>query len=174
MGIRYRAFDSISSNLVRYRPVVNPNRLPIADFGGYPRPIVIEDYNRRAIAALRHAQALSGVRSATSFSRTLAERGGGSPSASAYRRWITGEAVVPAWALDVAAEVVGTTVQDLLDGAEGAGPAVDNWRVEIAEAIGRLEAEMIEVRQHIGLPWRGGDSAAAADEPPSGRARSAS
>jgi hypothetical protein len=114
------------------------------------------------------------VRSATSFSRTLAERGGGSPSPSAYRRWITGEAVVPAWALDVAAEVVGTTVQELLDGADGRGPAADGWRAEMAEAIGRLEAEMIEVRQHIGLPWRGGDRAAGADEAPPDRARSAS
>jgi hypothetical protein len=146
----------------------------IAEVGGYPRSIVVEDYNRRAIAALRHAQALSGVRSATSFSRTLAERGGGSPSPSAYRRWITGEAVVPAWALDVAAEVVGTTVQELLDGADGRGPAADGWRAEMAEAIGRLEAEMIEVRQHIGLPWRGGDRAAGADEAPPDRARSAS
>jgi hypothetical protein len=33
---------------------------------------------------------------------------------------------------------------------------------------------MIEVRQHIGLPWRGVDRVAAADETPSGRAQSAS
>jgi hypothetical protein len=114
------------------------------------------------------------VRSATSFARTLAERASGSPSASAYRRWITGEAVVPAWALDVAAEVVGATVQDLLDGAEGTGTAVGSWRVEMSEAIGRLEAEMIEVRQHIGLPWRRGERVAANDEAPPSRAQSAS
>jgi hypothetical protein len=146
----------------------------IAELGGYPRPIVVEDYNRRAIAALRHAQALSGVRSATSFSRTLAERSGGSPSPSAYRRWITGEAVVPAWALDVAAEVVGITVQDLLDGGAGTGSGPDRWRAEMVEAIGRLEAEMIEVRQHVGLPWRDGERATSVGEAPPSRERSAS
>ena len=114
------------------------------------------------------------MRSATSFARTLAERASGSPSASAYRRWITGEAVVPAWALDVAAEVVGATVQDLLDGAEGIGTPVGTWRVEMSEAIGRLEAEMIEVRQHVGLPWRSGDRVAANDEAHPSGAQSAS
>lgn len=81
---------------------------------------------------------------------------------------------MPAWALDVAAEVVGATVQDLLDGAEGTGTAVGSWRVEMSEAIGRLEAEMIEVRQHIGLPWRRGERVAANDEVPPSRAQSAS
>ena len=114
------------------------------------------------------------MRSATSFSRTLAEHASGSPSPSAYRRWITGEAVVPAWALDVAAEVVGTTVQDLLDGAEASGTAADTWRAEMTEAIGRLEAEMIEVRQHIGLPWRTDDRTAADRGAPPGLAQSSS
>ena len=114
------------------------------------------------------------MRSATSFSRTLAERASGSPSPSAYRRWITGEAVVPAWALDVAAEVVGATVQDLLDSAEGSGTAADTWRAEMTEAIGRLEAEMIEVRQHVGLPWRSDDHAATDQGTPPGLARSSS
>jgi hypothetical protein len=44
----------------------------------------------------------------------------------------------------------------------------------MSEAIGRLEAEMIEVRQHVGLPWRSGDRVAADDPAPSGRAQSAS
>ena len=79
------------------------------------QPVAVDDYNRRAIAALRHAQHLSGARSANAFARLLAERGHGSPSQSTYRRWIAGEAVVPAWALQVAADVAGTTVQSLLD-----------------------------------------------------------
>jgi hypothetical protein len=110
--------------------------------------VAVDDYNRRAVAALERAQALSGARSANAFARLLAERASGSPSASTYRRWIIGEAVVPAWAIEVAAEVAGTTVQGLLedDSAE-----LDHWRAQIEESIGRLEGEMIELREQLGL-----------------------
>lgn len=114
------------------------------------------------------------MRSATSFARLLAERADGSPSASAYRRWITGEAVVPAWALGLAAEVVGVTVQELLDGTDGTETASSSWQVEMTEAIGRLEAELIEVRQHVGLPWRNDDAAAGDDDAPRQHPRTAS
>jgi hypothetical protein len=114
--------------------------------------VAIDPYNHRAIDALQRAQALSGARSAVAFARLLAERAGGSPSASAYRRWITGEAVVPAWALGVAAEVVGVAVAELVSG-EPADAAPDQWRRQIEDAIGRLEGEMIEVREKLGMPW---------------------
>jgi hypothetical protein len=110
--------------------------------------VAVDDYNRRAVAALDRAQALSGARSANAFARLLAERASGSPSASTYRRWIVGEAVVPAWAIEVAAEVAGTTVQGLL---EDEAPGLDAWRAQIEESIGRLEGEIIELREHLDL-----------------------
>jgi hypothetical protein len=134
----------------------------------------VDDYNRRAIAALRHAQHVSGARSANAFARLMAERGNGSPSASTYRRWIAGEAVVPAWALQVAAEVAGTTLQALLDAEEGIQATPDDWRARIEDAIGRLEGEMIEVRQRVGLPWQSQESDAAADTSPTVQERATS
>jgi hypothetical protein len=130
----------------------------------------VDDYNRRAIAALRQAQHVSGARSANAFARQMSERGNGSPSASTYRRWIAGEAIVPAWALQVAAEVAGTTLQALLDIEEGSQTAPDDWRARIEDAIGRLEGEMIEVRQRVGLPWREEGDAAAESPTVQGRA----
>jgi hypothetical protein len=82
--------------------------------------------------------------------------------------------VVPAWALEVAAEVVGATVQDLLDGAERASTAAGAWRDEIVDAIGRLEAEMTEVRQRLELPWESGDGEDGEGEAPPGRTEPAS
>jgi hypothetical protein len=120
----------------------------------YASHIAVDDYNRRAIAALRHAQQVSGARSANAFARVMAERAHGSPSASTYRRWITGEAIVPAWALQVAAEIADVSVQTLLEGHGTEEPLPDAWRTHVEDAIGRLESEMIEVRQHVGLPWR--------------------
>src|SRR3954464_14842810 len=108
---------------------------------------------------------MTGSRSANAFARLLAERGNGSPSSSTYRRWIAGEAVVPAWALQVAADVAGTTVQTLLDGEARSEPASDDWRAYVEDAIGRLESEMIEVRQRVGLPWQGRETGEATDTP---------
>jgi hypothetical protein len=132
--------------------------------------VAVDPYNQRAIEALQRAQALSSARSAVAFARLLAERAGGSPSASAYRRWITGEAVVPAWALGVAAEVVGMTVEELVSG-ESAAATPDEWRREVGDALGRLEAEMIEVRQTLGLPWSHQEESTP-EHPMPGRARS--
>ena len=111
--------------------------------------VAVDDYNRRAVAALERAQALSRARSANGFARLLAQRASGSPSASTYRRWIMGEAVVPAWAIEVAAEVAGTTVQHLLDNEQ---PDLDDWRAQIEQSIGRLEGEIIELREQLDLP----------------------
>src|SRR4051794_574362 len=97
----------------RIRRLVKPNVGHSHRIRRYGSPVAVDEYNRRAIAALSDAQQLAGARSANAFARLLAERGHGSPSASTYRRWIAGEAIVPAWALQVAAEVAGTTVQEL-------------------------------------------------------------
>jgi hypothetical protein len=83
----------------------------------------------------------------------MAERAHGSPSASTYRRWIAGEAIVPAWALQVAADVANTSLQALLEDQSIGETTADHWRAHIEDAIGRLESEMIEVRQRVGLPW---------------------
>jgi len=126
--------------------------------------VAVDEYNRRAIAALSHAQQLAGARSANAFARLLSERGHGSPSASTYRRWIAGEAIVPAWAIQVAADVAGTTVQALLDGQTDARAASEDWRARIEDAIGRLESEMIEVRQRVGLPWQSQETETTSDQ----------
>jgi hypothetical protein len=49
-------------------------------------------------------------------------------------------------------------VQALLDSESGAQTLPDDWRLRVEDAIGRLESEMIEVRQHIGLPWQSQES----------------
>jgi Asp-tRNA(Asn)/Glu-tRNA(Gln) amidotransferase A subunit family amidase len=121
----------------------------------------VDDFNRRAIDALRHAQQASGARSANAFARQMADRANGSPSASTYRRWITGEAIVPAWALEVAAEVAGLSLGALLEPHDAETPP-DDWRARVEAAIGRLESEMIEVRQHVGLPWHSEERGAGA------------
>lgn len=120
--------------------------------------MAVDEYNRLVISALRQAQLMTGARSANAFARLLAERGHGSPSASTYRRWISGEAVVPAWALQVAADVADTNVQALLDGQIDTQLAPDDWRLRIEDAIGRLESELIEVRQRVGLPWQSAET----------------
>jgi hypothetical protein len=135
--------------------------------------VAVDEYNRRAIAALSHAQQLAGARSANAFARLLAERGHGSPSASTYRRWIAGEAIVPAWAIQVAADVAGTTVQALLDGQTDAPPASEDRLARIEDAIGRLESEMIEVRQRVGLPWQSQDTGTTSDQADTVQQRSA-
>jgi hypothetical protein len=131
----------------------------------------VDDFNRRAIDALRHAQQASAARSANAFARQMADRANGSPSASTYRRWITGEAVVPAWALEVAAEVAGLSLQALLEPRDAESPR-DDWRARVEAALGRLESEMIEVRQHVGLPWQSGEEDAGAAPSPTVRRRS--
>jgi hypothetical protein len=115
--------------------------------------MAVEEYNRRAVAALRRAQQMSHAPSANAFARMIAARADGSPSGTSYRRWVTGEAVVPAWALEAAAEVAGVSLPGLLsdDGQldEGASP---EWRTEMEDRIGRLQAEIIELRERVGLP----------------------
>lgn len=133
--------------------------------------MVVDAYNQRAINALQRAQSLSGARSAVAFARLLAERTAGAPSASAYRRWINAEATVPAWALGVAAEVVGVSVEELL-GGEPANTASDDWRRHLEDAIGRLEDEMIEVRKQLGLSWRDGEEKSPSEHDLPSQARS--
>jgi hypothetical protein len=99
--------------------------------------------NRHAVAALKEAQTLSGARSANEFARKLAEHAGGSPAESTYRRWLTGGAAVPAWALAVAAEVAGTSLAELLTNDT---TDFDNWRVQVDETLARHDAEIAELR----------------------------
>jgi hypothetical protein len=73
----------------------------------------------------------------------------------------------------VAAEVAATSLQALLDADESAHATPDDWRARIEDAIGRLEGEMIEVRQRVGLPWQSQESHADADESPTVQERPA-
>jgi hypothetical protein len=117
--------------------------------------MTVADYNLRAVAALEKAQALSGTRSANGFARLLAQHVSGKPSESTYRRWLAGEAVVPAWAVEAAAEVAGTTVGVLfadepLD--------IDTWRAQIEDTVARLQAEIADLRgvveRYVDTPTR--------------------
>src|SRR5918911_3509148 len=103
----------------------------------------------------------------------MAERANGSPSASTYRRWITGEAIVPAWALQDAAEVAGLSVERLFAEPSSDEALAGDWRSRVEDAIGRLESEMIEVRQRVGLPWQGEQRDTAAGSSPTVQQRSA-
>jgi hypothetical protein len=113
--------------------------------------MAIEQYNRRAIDLLTRAQRHSAARSANAFAQAIAERTGGAPSGTSYRRWITGEALVPAWALEAAAEAAGKTLLELLmDDTLASAPPLD-WRAQIEDTIGRLQAEVIELRERVDL-----------------------
>lgn len=117
----------------------------------YASAMAIEEYNRRAIAVLERAQRLSEARSASGFARAIAELAGGSPSGTSYRRWITGEALVPAWALEAAAEAAGKTLLELLMDDTLAPASPPDWRTQIEDTIGRLQAEVIELRERVDL-----------------------
>jgi hypothetical protein len=117
----------------------------------YASAMAIEEYNRRAIAVLERAQRLSEARSASGFARAIAELAGGSPSGTSYRRWITGEALVPAWALEAAAEAAGTTLPALLVENTQIPNSSSDWRAQMEDTIGRLQAEVIELRERVEL-----------------------
>jgi hypothetical protein len=97
------------------------------------RCVSVDDYNRRVIRALEQAQARAGVRSAAAFARRLAERGGGSPDASTYQRWLRGDSLAPAWALVAAAEEAGAGLDGLL------GLAGDDRIAQLEERMSHLE-----------------------------------
>jgi hypothetical protein len=113
--------------------------------------MAIEQYNRRAIAVLERAQRLSQARSATAFARSIADLAGGSPSGTSYRRWITGDALVPAWALEAAAEAAGSTLPALMLEEPQVSDTSSDWRTQIEDTIGRLQAEVIELRERLGV-----------------------
>lgn len=79
----------------------------------------------------------------------IAARAEGPPSGTSYRRWINEEALVPAWALEAAAEVAGTTLPALL--SEGSDEMSSDWRSQMEDTVGRLQAEIIELRERLDL-----------------------
>jgi hypothetical protein len=113
--------------------------------------VAVEEYNRRAVTALTRAQRLSDAPSGSAFARMLAARAGGAPSGTSYRRWINEEALVPAWALEAAAEVAGTTLAALLAADNGLDAESADWRAQMEDSIGRLQAEIIELRERVGV-----------------------
>ena len=108
--------------------------------------MAIDERNRRAIAVLERAQRIRGVRSSTAFAREIAKIADGSPSATSYLRWLNGDAVIPAWALEAAAEAAGTTLAALL---EEVGDVPADWRENMEDAVGRLQAEVLELRERL-------------------------
>lgn len=113
--------------------------------------MAVDDYNRRAVATLARAQRMSGAASGSAFARMLAERAGGAPSGTSYRRWINEEALVPAWALEAAADVAGTTLAELASADAALDTESADWRTRMEDTIGRLQAEIIELRERVGL-----------------------
>lgn len=128
-------------------------------FARYACRMPVEDYNRRGIEALERAQKAAGIRSAQEFARRLASRTGGPPDGSTYRRWLHGDGAVPAWALIAAAEEAQESLSILLNDESSSTATASELR-QLRRTIGRLNAEMIEVRQAIGLPSRSGDEPA--------------
>jgi hypothetical protein len=100
------------------------------------RSVNVENYNRRVIRAFERAQARSGARSAAAFARELAARGGGSPDASTYQRWLRGDSLAPAWALVAAAETAGESLDALL------GFAADDRLAHLEQRMADLEAAL--------------------------------
>ena len=95
--------------------------------------VAVDEYNRRAVTALTRAQRLSEAPSGNAFARLLAERADGTPSGTSYRRWINEEALVPAWALEAAAEVAGTTLAELLRADIGLDAQSADWRAQMED-----------------------------------------
>jgi len=162
LGASHNGFVNVVARLRAYYPNPGKSNHIRADLSSgsvrkvqicrYPAAMAIEQYNRRAIAVLERAQRLSEARSASAFARAIAALAGGSPSSTSYRRWITGEALVPAWALEAAAEVAGTTLAALVAHETEASPAAADWRAQMEDTIGRLQAEIIELRERLDLP----------------------
>jgi hypothetical protein len=125
------------------------NRVVLSDLHLDLTDMTPEEFNRHAIRALERAQRARGVKSNQAFARLLADRAGGTPSGSAYHRWLSGESIVPAWVLEVAAEVAAMDLAALFADDEPAPPH-DDWRLQttqtldrLSEAVGQLQAEMI-------------------------------
>jgi hypothetical protein len=125
----------------------------------------VEGYNRLGIRALERAQKVRGVRSAERFARLLADRTGGSPSSSTYHRWLRGEAPIPLWIVLAAAEEAQQSLDALFTDAE-LPPGVLDRLEQIDDLLGVLQAQMIEVRERLGLPWQAHPAAEATDERP--------
>jgi hypothetical protein len=120
--------------------------------------VSVEEYNRRGIDALERAQKARGIRSAEAFARLLALRTGGSPDGSTYRRWLRGDGVVPVWALVAAAEEADSSFDALL-GSTDVTPSHQDVQ-QLRQLVGLLQAQMIEVRERLGMPWQTGGVAA--------------
>jgi hypothetical protein len=122
--------------------------------------MTVNDYNRRGIRALELAQKACGIRSAEAFAKLLAERtGGSSPDGSTYRRWLRGDGVIPAWAIIAAAEEAHESFDSLL-GADNLPSSSVQELEHVKTLLGVLQAQMIEVREQLHLPWRTTDEKA--------------
>lgn len=127
--------------------------------------VQLEDYNRMGRIALERAQKARGVRSAEAFAKLLAARTGGYPSSSTYHRWLRGESPIPLWIVLVAAEEAEQSLDSLL--AEGQLPESVGERLgQLEELIGVLQAQMIEVRERLDLPWQSERAEEPATRPP--------
>ena len=94
------------------------------------------------------------ARSAEAFAGRIADRVGGAPDPSTYRRWLRGDSVIPAWVIIAAAEESGLTPNDLLSGAwSGADQATISGlpaRVEAQETeLRTLRDEVAELREYV-------------------------
>lgn len=134
--------------------------------------VQLEDYNRMGRLALERAQKARGIRSAEAYAKLLADRTGGSPSSSTYHRWLRGETPIPLWVILVAAEESQQSLDSLLAEADLPQPLTARLD-QLGDQIGVLQAQMIEVRERLDLPWRSESSEDPdADSPRPRRAKS--
>jgi hypothetical protein len=108
--------------------------------------VSVEDYNRRVAEAMDRAQRALGIRSAEAFARALAQRVGGAPAASTYRRWLQAQQAVPGWALLAASEMAGVGLDTLVGDADvtrGQGTTV------LADQVGELQRQVETLRRQV-------------------------
>jgi hypothetical protein len=108
--------------------------------------VSVEDYNRRVAEAMDRAQRALGIRSAEAFARALAERVGGAPAGSTYRRWLQAQQAVPGWALLAASEISGLSLDTLVgeaDLSKGQGTAT------LADQVGELQRQVETLRRQV-------------------------
>ncbi len=122
----------------------------MVEFDRYAWPqVAVEQYNRRVAQAMERAQRAFGVRSDEAFSRALADRVGGSPAGSTYRRWLQEQQVVPGWALVAAAELTGLSLDALVgqgDDTQHSEPAVLGRLDELQRQVEALQRQVADLQ----------------------------
>ncbi len=112
--------------------------------------VSVEDYNRRAAAALERAQRAAGVRSAEAFAKAIADHVGGAPAGSTYRRWVQEQQAVPGWALIAVGELTGASLDELVSERQVAGirraPEIESQVEDLRQLVADLQRQVADLQ----------------------------